>query len=178
MPFDEPRSKIMTTPRASVLMLFAVFASAGCDPAVTRRFDVRLSDRPPAKKWEQSAIRVEGELAEVVQVMDDVAAKWDFWQDRLHVDPDEQAAEAAGEMGRDRTVGKWYRADPDGAGLSLWCRLEANDRARVYLVRAIHSKESPLMRDIRHDLTAPLIERFGADRVRVTGHMDKQSLRR
>ena len=167
----------MKRPLASAASLVLLLACAGCDPAVIRTFDVRLADQPRVSKGTQSVVTIEGELAEVVRIMNDVAATWDFRQERSYVDETEDAAEAAGEMGPDRTVGHWYRPDPSGAGLSLRCRLVGPERARVYLVRAIHAKESPLMRDIRHDLTARLNERFGGANVRVSGNMDVQSLR-
>ena len=159
--------------RLFIAWLLIVLTSAGCDPVVSRRFDVRLSDRPKVSRWSQTVVKIEGELGEVVRIMNEVAATWDFAREPSDVIGDPEG----GDMGPHREVGHWHRRDPEGAGLGLSCRLEEHDRVRIYLTRGIASKESPLMRDIRDDLTARLIERFGADNVRVSGNLDKQSLR-
>jgi hypothetical protein len=145
-----PRPTAIATP--IVLLVFGI----GCDPVVSRRFDVHLTDRAKTNSLEMT-----GQLADVLKITQDVAAQWNFEpvpQDQLVVS---------------HSVGAWQRDD----GLSLWCQLQRHDRAAVWLTRGIASKGTPIMGEILRDLHRRLIDRFGADNVRLVAHWDKESLR-
>jgi hypothetical protein len=150
----------MPRPIPLVALFVTLTVAAGCDPVVSRRFDVHLTDRTKA-----DSLEVTGQLADVLKITQDVAAQWNFEP----LPPDQVTGS--------HNLGAWQRHDVSGV-LSLWCRLDRHDRAAVWLTLGIASKESPTMGEIRRELQRRLVERFGADNVRLVAHWDKESLRR
>lgn len=148
----------------SILVLTLAVAAAGCDPIVQRKFDVQLTDRTKTRSA-TATVTIDGQLAEVNSIVEDVARRWNF-----EASPLDDASRRIG------YVAAWERSDT-GGGLSLNLQVQHGNHAVVYLNFAFGTKETPTMRDVRHDLMQRLVDRFGADRVRLTGVWDKKSLR-